>query len=161
AAPSPKPLAKAPAAMQPVGRADRVETPAWKVPASISAKGAGAEESYRLVFEAVTDQLARLAKIRAAEGRVGSLLRMIAGGGSDAEILAALPSAPTDRQTAIAVMWDCAVDAVCGDRLSPPASATAPEDPEPKDAARKRMLAVANSSVFVGNEATALNLLTR
>lgn len=150
-APAPKPAASAPAPTR----------EPWKVPAEVTAQGANAELAYRTVFEAVTDQLARMSTIPAAKGRIGSLIEMVASGASDAEIRAGLAEMPTDKQRQISATWDAAIASVCADRGSALSSDAEADGPQPRDAARQRMIAVASDDLFIGNEAKALNLLTK
>ncbi|MBN8844318.1 MAG: hypothetical protein J0H88_13835 [Sphingomonadales bacterium] len=159
-APTPSPVAKrAPvAAAKPVATTPPPQP--WKVPADIAAKGANAEAGYRILFEAVSDQLARMSKIPAAQGRIASLIEMVASGSSDADVRAGLANMPTDKQRQISASWDQAVAAVYHTRGIKLASAVDASGPTPRDAARKRMLSVASSSLFVGNEVSALKFLT-
>jgi hypothetical protein len=149
--PAPKPAASAPAPKR----------EPWKVPAEVTAQGANAELAYRTVFEAVSDQLARMSTIPTARGRVGSLIEMVASGASDAEIRAGLAEMPTDKQRQISATWNAAIASVCADRGSALSGDDETDGPQPRDAARQRMIAVANDDLFIGNEAKALNLLTK
>lgn len=148
--PAPKPAASAPAPKR----------EQWRVPAEIAAKGASAEVGYRVLFEAVNNQLARMSTIPAAKGRIGSLIEMVASGASDAEIRAGLADMPTDKQRQISATWDAAIASVCADRGSALSGDDETDGPQPRDAARQRMIAVAGDDLFIGNEAKALNLLT-
>ena len=149
--PAPKPAASAPAPKR----------EQWRVPAEIAAKGASAELGYRVLFEAVSDQLARMSTIPAAKGRIGSLIEMVASGASDAEVRAGLAEMPTDKQRQISATWDAAIASVCADRGSALSGDDETDGPQPRDAARQRMIAVASDDLFIGNEAKALNLLTK
>ena len=133
----------------------------WKVPADVAAKGSSAELGYRIAFEAVSDQLARMSRIPAAQSRIGSLIEMVASGSSDADIRRDLAAMPTDRQRQISATWDRAISSVYADRSMFLNSEGDADGPEPRDAARQRMTAVANDDLFIGNEAKALTYLTK
>lgn len=173
-APKPSPIASSTPAKSTPPKPEQ-----WTVPAEIAAKGPAASHGYRIVFGAVTDQLARMSNLPAARGRTGSLMRLVAARMSDAEIKAQLPNEPTDRQRQISAMWDDAVMSVCGTRDSkagaPPlidpwdraientygAEAIAGKETKPTDDARARILAVASSPAFIGREGIALKMLTK
>lgn len=157
--PSPTPAPSPPP--KPAASAPSPKREPWKVPSEVAAQGANAELAYRVTFEAVTSQLGRMSSIPAAKGRIGSLIEMVASGSSDAEIRAGLPEMPTDRQRQISATWDAAIAAVCTDRGSALSSDAEVDGFQPRDAARQRMIAVANDDLFIGNEAKALNLLTK
>lgn len=130
----------------------------WKVPADVEAKGATAAAGYRVVFEAVSDQLGRMAKLPAAEGRVGSVIHMVAGRLSDAEIKSKVERQLSDRDRASDAMWERA-RARSGSPSPAPKASAAPAE-RPLDGARARMLAIASSEHFVGRETTAIAMLT-
>ena len=157
---TPTPAAKLPTS-KPVASAPAPKREAWKVPAEITAKGASAEFGYRIAYEAVSDQLGRMSTIPGAKGRVGSLIEMVAFGASDAEIRAGISEMPTDRQRQISATWDGAIAAVWANRGMTLSRNAEANGPQPRDAARQRMIAVANDDLFVGNEAKALGLLTK
>lgn len=151
----------APATPKAVAKAAIPNREPWQVPADVAAKGAGAELGYRVSFEAVSEQLARMSKIPAAQGRIGSLIEMVASNSSDADIRRDLAAMPTDRQRKISATWDQAVVAVHADRGMALESEGDADGPRPLDAARQRMVAVAADGLFVGNEAMALTYLTK
>lgn len=134
------------------------ESRAWQVPAEIAARGEGKAEGYRMSFELVSDQLRRAAALPAAKGRVASVIEMVAAGADDAEIKSSIASRPTDRERAATRMWERAIKSTCGSIVAGDPSV---DQPEPRGAARQRMLAVATDPAFVGNEAHALMFLTR
>ena len=162
-APTPTPTAKLSPVVtaKPAASAPAPKREPWKVPPEIAAQGTNAELAYRTVFEAVSDQLARMSTIPAAKGRIGSLIEMVASGASDAEVRAGLAEMPTDKQRQISATWDAAIASVCADRGSALSSDAEADGPQPRDAARQRMIAVASDDLFIGNEAKALNLLTK
>lgn len=152
AAAAPKPVAAA------KPKAAEQQIAPWPVPSEIAAQGEAKAEGYRLAFEATTDQLRRMSRTRAARGRVGSLIAMVAAGASDQEIQSNLGTKQTDGQLAASAMWDRAIVRVCGS-LAP--GARAAEQQAPREAARARMLAVASHPYFHGNEQKALRYLTK
>ena len=151
------PQAAAPA---PPKAADPSQLKSWPVPEHVQAKGSAAVEGYRLVYSSVTDQLARMSKIDAANGRIASLIDMVASGASDAEIRARLPEARTDRDRQISAMWNRAIAAVFRNEQAARETVTSTGAPAPRDDARRRMVAVASDPLFLGNEVAALKLLT-
>lgn len=150
AAPKPAVPAKAKAAEQPIAAP-------WPVPSEVAAQGEAKAEVYRTTFELVTDQLRRVAALPAAKGRIASVIEMVAAGADDAEIRAKIGDRSTDNQRAATQMWERAIKATCGSIV---AREPADTSPEPRGAARQRMLAVARDPAFIGNEAVALTLLT-
>ena len=146
--------AKPKTAMQPTAAA---ESRAWQVPAEIAAQGEGKAEGYRMSFELVSDQLRRAAALPTAKGRIASVIEMVAAGADDAEIKSSIASRPTDRERAATRMWERAIKSTCGSIVAGDPSV---DQPEPRGAARQRMMAVATDPAFVGNEAQALTLLT-
>lgn len=153
--------AVAPASPTATTKAPAPKREPWKVPADVVAKGAGAEIGYRITFEAVSEQLARMSKIPAAQGRIGSLIEMVASGSSDADIRRDLAAMPTDRQRQISATWDRAISSVYASRGMALSIEGDANGPQPSDAARQRMIAVANDDLFIGNEAKALTHLTK
>lgn len=146
--------AKPKTATQPTAAA---ESRAWQVPAEIAAQGEGKADGYRMIFELVSDQLRRAAALPAAKGRVASVIEMVAAGADDAEIKSSIANRPTDRERAATRMWERAIKSTCGSIV---AGDPGGDQPEPRGAARQRMLAVATDPGFVGREAQALALLT-
>lgn len=147
--------AKTKAAKQPTAVADNR---AWQVPAEIAARGEAKAAAFRMGFEATTDKLRRAAALPAAKGRIASVIEMVAAGADDAEIKSSIASRPTDRERAATRTWERAIKSTCGFIV---AGDPGVDQPEPRGAARKRMLAVATDPAFVGNEAQALMFLTR
>ena len=149
-APKPAVPAKAKAAEQPIAAS-------WPVPSEVAAQGEAKAEAYRISFELVTDQLRRVAALPAAKGRVASVIEMVAAGADDAEIRAKIGDRSTDNQRAATRMWERAIKATCGSIV---VREPADTSPEPRGAARQRMLAVARDPAFNGSERQALMLLT-
>ena len=150
AAAEPKPVAPAKA------KAAEQQIAPWPVPSEVAAQGEAKAEVYRTTFELVTDQLRRVAALPAAKGRIASVIEMVAAGADDAEIRAKIGDRSTDNQRAATRMWERAIKATCGSIV---AREPADTSPEPRGAARQRMLAVARDPAFIGNEAVALTLL--
>lgn len=146
--------AKPKAAKQPTAAADNR---AWQVPAEVAAEGEAKAAAFRMGFEATTDKLRRAAALPAAKGRIASVIDMVAAGADDTEIKSSIASRPTDRERAATRTWERAIKSTCGSIV---AGDPGVDQPEPRGAARQRMLAVTTDPAFVGNEAQALTLLT-
>lgn len=148
--PKPAPAAKLKAAAQQIAAL-------WPVPSDVAAQGEAKAEVYRTSFALVTDQLRRVAALPAAKGRIASVIEMVAAGADDGEIRANIGDRSTDQDRAATRMWERAIKVTCGSII---AGEPAEAGPEPRGAARQRMLAVARDPAFVGSERQALRLLT-
>lgn len=106
------PQTKAP--KQPTAAAAPPKPAPMAVPAHVEARGEVYANAYRAAFALSASRLRRLGDMPAAKGRVGAMMTMIAEGMTDEEIAGKLPSAKTDRQTAIDSTWDRAIAQVFG-----------------------------------------------
>ena len=102
------------AAKQPSAAAAPPKPAPMAVPAHVEARGEVYANAYREAFALSASRLRRLGDMPAAKGRVGAMMTMIAEGMTDEQIAAKLPSAKTDRQTAIDSTWDRAIAQVFG-----------------------------------------------
>lgn len=159
ASPAPTPtVAPRTAAAEPKRAAPaKREAAPWQVPSEVAAQGETKAQVYRTSFELVSDQLRRTSAMPAARCRIAAAIEMVAAGASDAEIRSSIGNHPTDQQRAATRTWERAIKSTCGSIVAGPPAVS---QPQPRGAARQRMLAVATDPAFNGNEGQALALLT-